>query len=391
MRFWKDVPGQEERQHVRERICPASGPSCLSKSERKRRAKEIIQASGADSPEHFNSVVKTQTGVTLREQSELWLKQSQTRRRSPIGNSYAVTIQGALDKWILPAIGDLPLSDIDNLSVKPLIDKMSTSGLSPRTVNKYIEHVKQVVDSLKGNNGEPIHRRVWDADIMDLPEVEQADQKRPDIKADTVTALIKESVGQEQALYVLLAATGLRVSEALALEGRHITNNGRTIVVEQQVEKSAARIVSHLKTDAAKRQVDLHPDIAEYLRNYAAGKGLLFYTLNGKPRLYSDLGERWLTPRLVKMGLDEKGMGWHAFKRFRKTWLRSNRCLEDLNNFWMAHARQTMSEIYSHAHEDLKLRLAESERVGYGFVLPTASVVPNVPNLKQNSAAGKAA
>src|SRR5580704_1263696 len=33
-------------------------------------------------------------------------------------------------------------------------------------------------------------------------------------------------------LYVLLATTGMRVSEALALEARHFVNGGRTIVVE---------------------------------------------------------------------------------------------------------------------------------------------------------------
>lgn len=38
-------------------------------------------------------------------------------------------------------------------------------------------------------------------------------------------------------MYVLLAATGMRVSEALALEARHFINDGRTIVVEQQVDK----------------------------------------------------------------------------------------------------------------------------------------------------------
>jgi len=112
----------------------------------------------------------------------VWLEQSQNRKRKPIGQSYAVTIQGALDKWINPAIGDLPLRDVDNLSVRPLIDKMSSSGLSPRTVNKYIEHVKQIVESLRGKNGEPVHKRVWDAETMDLPPVEQAEQKRPSIK-----------------------------------------------------------------------------------------------------------------------------------------------------------------------------------------------------------------
>jgi integrase len=396
VRYWKDISGQEKRVHVRERICPVSGPGLLSKSERKRKAREIIQASGADTAEYFTAIVKPNpTGVTFREQSEVWLQNSQKRKRNPIGRSYAVTIQGALDKWILPVIGDLPLSSVDNLAVKPLIDKMSAAGLSARTVNKYVEFVQQVVASLKGADGEPVHKRTWDAETMDLPEVVQAEQSRPSLKADPISKLIQGSSGQEQVLYVLLAATGMRVSEALALETRHFTNNGRTIIVDQQVEKNAPRIVKHLKTDAAKREIDLHPDVAEYLRKYMLGKtGLLFHTASGTPHLNGNLEARWLTPRLEQMGLDEKGMGWHAFKRFRKTWLRGQRCLEDINNFWMAHKPKTMSELYSHLHEELLLRLDEAERVGYGFVLPASkegSVVPNVPKLHQSRAEEKAA
>jgi integrase len=395
VRFWKDIPGYDNRMHVRERVRPISGPGLLSKSERKRKAREIIRASGADSAEYFKEVVKQDTGVTFREQSEIWLQQLQTRRRKPIRNSYAVTIQGALDKWILPAVGSVPLASVDNLSVKPLIEKMSSAGLKPRTVNKYIEHVKQVVESLKGPNGEPIHNRKWDAETMDLPIVEHAEQKRPSLKANAISDLIKQSSGQEQALYVLLAATGMRISGALALETRHFTNDGRTIVVEQQVEKDSVRLVKYLKTAAAKRQVDLHPDIAESLQRYTAGKtGLLFHTANGTPHLYGNLADRWFTPRLIKMKLDEEGMGWHSFKRFRKTWLRGQRCLEDINNFWMAHKPQTMSEVYSHLHEDLQLRLDEAYRVGYGFALPTAnsgSVVPIVPKSQRKTATQKAA
>jgi hypothetical protein len=178
VRYWKDIAGQEKREHVRERICPISGPARLSSSERKRKAKEIIQSSGVDTAEYFTAVVKPNpTGVTFREQSEVWLQNSQNRKRNPIGKSYAVTIQGALDKWILPAIGDLPLGSVDNLTVKPLIDKMSAADLSARTINKYVEFVEQIVVSLKGTNGEPVHKRVWDAETMDLPLVEHSKQK----------------------------------------------------------------------------------------------------------------------------------------------------------------------------------------------------------------------
>jgi hypothetical protein len=99
-------------------------------------------------------------------------------------------------------------------------------------------------------------------------------------------------------------------------------------------------------------------------------KGLLFATRNGTPHLHNNIEERWLTERLSKMGLDESGMGWHSFRRFRKTWLRGKRCQEDINNFWMGHKPTTMSELYSHLFEEVDLRLAEAEAVGFGFELP---------------------
>jgi hypothetical protein len=86
---------------------------------------------------------------------------------------------------VYPEIGDIPLSRVDNLTLKPLIEKMSAS-LSRRTVNKYVEYIKQVVKSLKAPNGEPVFNRTWDAETMDLPIVEFSEQKRPSLKAKTV-------------------------------------------------------------------------------------------------------------------------------------------------------------------------------------------------------------
>jgi integrase len=206
-------------------------------------------------------------------------------------------------KWIYPAIGDLPLALVDNLAVKPLVEKMCVSGLKPRTVNKYVEYIKQVVKSLKAPNGEPVHKRTWDAETLDLPIVAYAEQNRPSLRAQAISDLVAASNGQEQVLYILLASTGMRVSEALALETRHFINDGRTIKVEQQVAKDCPRIVKYLKTSAAKREIDLHPDVAEFLQRYSAGKsGLLFHTTRCTPHLYHNLEDHWLTPRLVEMG-----------------------------------------------------------------------------------------
>lgn len=103
---------------------------------------------------------------------------------------------------------------------------------------------------------------------MDLPVVNQKEQRRPSLKASAISQFVKDSEGQEQALYVLLGATGMRISEALALETKHFTNSGRTIEVRQQADRDTPRIIKCLKTDAAYRDVDLHPDAAEFLRRF---------------------------------------------------------------------------------------------------------------------------
>jgi len=193
---------------------------------------------------------------------------------------------------------------------------------------------------------------------------------------------VSGSTGDEQALYVLLAATGMRISEALALETKHFVNDGQTIEVSQQVDRDTPRIVRYLKTDAGTREVDVPTEVAEYLRACISGKsGLLFETRNGTPYLHNNLEQRWLTPRLQTMRIDEKGMGFHAFRRFRKTWLRGERCQEDINNFWMGHQPETMSELYSRMEFELDRRLDEAERVGVGFTVPTFEVAPSAPRI----------
>jgi hypothetical protein len=74
-----------------------------------------------------------------------------------------------------PCDWEYSIGERGHLSVKPLIEQMTTAGLSPRNVNKYVEHVKQVVESLKSPIGEPIHSRKWSAEVMDPPVVVDAE------------------------------------------------------------------------------------------------------------------------------------------------------------------------------------------------------------------------
>src|SRR6266852_8480056 len=101
VRFWKDVAGQEKRQRVRESICPISGPGKLLASERKRRAKEIIAASGADTAAHFERVVRSNHGITFRERAEIWLEEMKNRKRKPMAPSTLENWERCLRNWDL--------------------------------------------------------------------------------------------------------------------------------------------------------------------------------------------------------------------------------------------------------------------------------------------------
>ena len=383
VRWRMDVEGQKKRINMNEKVAPVmldkNGIPKPPSQAILRMARELVERSGANSEQCFNRVVLGE--VTFRDQAKAYVRWATTRDREPIKDSSS--IEAALNKWILPAIGDLSLGNVHNLTVKPLVTEMKKS-LSARTVNTYVEYIGQIVASLKdGKTGEPVHPRKWDSSVMDLPIVKRKEQRRPALKVDAVNKLVSESEGDEQVLYVLLAATGMRISEALALESKHFVNNCRTIQVYQQVDRDRPRIVKYLKTGAGLREVDLCKEVGEYLRASINRKdGLLFQTRSGTPYLHNNLEQRWLTPRLIAMGVDEKGMGFHAFRRFRKTWLRGKRVQEDINNFWMGHAPETMSETYSRLDLELDLRLAEAESVGVGFTVPP---IPNAPSCSKIS------
>jgi integrase len=201
---------------------------------------------------------------TFREQSEVWLAHLRTRNRKPIPESSVPSIRAALNKWLLPTLGSLRLSEVNHNALRDLVAKMAAS-LTPKTVCTYTVMAKQIVESLANEDGQPIVVRKWDNDRLDLPIVNKRDQRRVTLSKEQIEALIGIcDEPWERTLYILCCASGLRISEALALDREHLSDDFSVIYVRQQVK--AFRVVACLKTDAAWRDVDLHPSIAQILK-----------------------------------------------------------------------------------------------------------------------------
>src|SRR6266576_2937036 len=192
VRYWKDVAGEEKRQRVYAKICPISGPGKLSASERERKAKEIIAASGVDTQEYFDKVVKQSApGVTFRQQAETWLEGMRNRKRKPLAPSTIAGWSCGLDIWINPNIGDLPLASVNNAAMKKLVGKMDEGGLSPKSISNNVQIVKMVVASAVNEQGDELYPRKWNNEFIDMPVVNN--QRQPSFTGDVVTAIIRET------------------------------------------------------------------------------------------------------------------------------------------------------------------------------------------------------
>ena len=73
--------------------------------------------------------------------------------------------------------------------------------------------------------------------------------------------------------------------------------------------------------------------------------GLLFATSKGTAYNPSNLRNRLLYPILEEAGIDQAG--FHAFRRYRVTWLRKRRVQEDLIQYWTGHGDKTVTDGYS--------------------------------------------
>ena len=130
--------------------------------------------------------------------------------------------------------------------------------------------------------------------------------------------------------------------------------------------------------------MDLCPALAEMLKEYVGRRtsGFLFHNKNGNSFSQTNLLRRGLHPALKKLG--QPKAGFHAFRRFRTTWLRKNRTPEDLIRFWLGHADESVTDGYSKLREDVEYRREVADKIGLGFEISpqTPDVVPNVPSLE---------
>jgi integrase len=185
-------------------------------------------------------------------------------------------------------------------------------------------------------------------------------QFRPTLTANEVSTVVSNADERYAVLFALLAGTGLRIGEALALKTTNIASDGRTISVERSMWNGQEQ---DPKTPNAVRIIDTPESLALILREYAKRKtGYLFTTRSGCP----------MTQRCVLSALHKLAgkAGLHSFRRFRASVSRKSGVPEDPTKLWLGHADSSITDGYARQlREDVSFRQEWVEKCGLGFEL----------------------
>jgi len=321
-RYWVDLPGFVDRKRR-----TVSLGICSSRSVARRKLREHIEVEGINGKKTF--ATNTAPATTFRAQATKWIASLSTRRRKPVKPATVFAWQHALDKWVLPGLGDKFLGDISNGALRDLVEKMAAAGLSAKTIVNYSQVVKLVVASAVDSDGEQIYPRKWNHDFIGLPIVKKENQHRPTVTETELGEVLASAKERYAIIFALLAGTGLRIGEALALKPADLSPDCRVLHVRRSIWHGKEQ---QPKTPNAVREVDLPESLARMLREYAANKsGYLFATSSGHP-----LAQRNVLRAMHATG---KKVGLHAFRRFRTETLRRARVPEDLTTMWLGHSQ----------------------------------------------------
>jgi integrase len=299
--------------------------------------------------------------------------------RNPIKPATARSYSCYLNKWLIPALGDVPVAEVTNKKVKDLNHSLHAADLSPKTKLEILNLVKLVVASLVDDDGEPLFPRKWNHAFLDVKPVRMQAAKA--FTAEQIERVLEMAEGRYRVLYALLAGTGLRIGEALAIrierseDCSYILPDCRTVHVRRSVFGTKEQ---QPKTKNAVRDVDIPGALARLLKDFIGDRtgGYLFCSGSGGVLLQGNILRDSLHqilwgPKGVIGRKHIPGYGFHSFRHFRETHLELAMLPQNLIDLWTGHSiRKHISGIYFKPETNIEKRKELCEQAGLGFSLP---------------------
>jgi integrase len=299
----------------------------------------------------------------FKDQAKIWLDHGIARKRNPFRSSTVRSYQSQVETNLNPHIGEKRLDVIGNQAVRDLASVLASQGLSAATIEHNINIIKQIRASAQDNEGAQLYPYTWNTEFIDAPEIK--DQAVPIASAHAVTDAIKSSDSGLPSLIAVLAGTGLRIGEALALVAHgderqsNVWDRDKAVIYVRQQRK--AEKVGPAKTRAGIREIDLSLELNQFLSFQ-----LMPNDING---FVFPMSESYYRQQLQKCGILG---GFHSLRRFRVTHLRLQSVPDSLIHFWIGHEDESVTDRYTKVGTEIESRKQWAQKAGLGFSLPEA-------------------
>lgn len=302
-------------------------------------------------------------------QAARWLEGLRNRDCDPVAPSTLATFTSRV-KTILSVVGpQTRLEHFKNAAMAKFVQDAKQFKWAPSTLADHILVIKLIISSATDAEGEELFPRTWKRRVINAPRVERDKQHTPCLTHDDVETLLREAkTEQERLIYAFLCGSGLRVSEAQAMRvngnEEQTCWNPRTAVVSVRNGCFRGEETGRTKTSAGRRNVILCSELNQALVAFASKEkrengSFFFQSKNGLP-----LKQFTLRYRMAQHVPDAAP---HAARRFRISWLRKCRVLEEIIRDQVGHADESITDGYS--FQDENTERAAVEQVGLGFNL----------------------
>jgi integrase len=242
--------------------------------------------------------------------------------------------QHDLDNFVLPRWKDEVACKIKPIAVRDWFYSLhDEEGYDWQTVTK----IKMVMGQVFS------HAYMYDLETcrnpiekVMIPGSEESDYEARVLQPEETLKIISRLEHPEKILVLLIAATAIRISEALALQWRHVDFKRNCIHIEQAFRLAE---ITDTKTKSSKADVPMCAVLAEFIRNwrtltpYHRDTDFVFASekLKGrKPRTGQMVNRDYLKPAAIAAGIIKDGerFGFHSLRHSLSTWV--NTTLKDV-------------------------------------------------------------
>jgi integrase len=346
--YWLDVPGEDDRKRRREIIGPVkTRTGGLSKTEAEAKKMKFLA-------ELNNRFVALPTSKTFSDAVKHYREVFAPRM---LRDSTFSTAVGHLKNHLEPDWKDVPVDSITIETVNDWAWRKKRQGLSWVTIKNVLRTMQRVLSASSKSKTVPFSQ-----DGLAIPERDKLQMKitsrkhisysweqalRIDEQVQKLETVSQARKDMYSAMFIVAAASGLRIGELLALRRDDIDFDGSTIRVDESVDRLGQ--IGPCKNVAEYRTVVLADTQGQYamqkLKQYIKQDGLIFRSKRGGLLVENTILVQGLHPATKKLGLSKAGM--HAFRRGCNRRWELSRVSPAVIRQQMGHASASMTAHYT--------------------------------------------